>query len=116
MLVEVDEELDELEELDGLVLEEEDVGGGEMIGVSPSARDKKAAIWPRLTKSSGQNRSLTGGLQPWVMPAVPSRSMASSKIELSSSTNRFPPPSSVSPRARVRNPAICPRVTKSLPQ
>jgi hypothetical protein len=105
MLVEVDEELDELEELDGLVLEVEDVGGGGMIGVSPSARDKKAAIWPRLTKSSGQNRSLTGGLQPWVMPAVPSRSMASSKIELSSSTNRFPPPSSVSPRARVRNPA-----------
>jgi hypothetical protein len=37
MLVEVDEELDELEELDGLVLEVEDVGGGGMIGVSPSA-------------------------------------------------------------------------------
>jgi hypothetical protein len=32
MLVEVDEELDELEELDGLVLEVEDVGGGGMIG------------------------------------------------------------------------------------
>ena len=115
MLVEVDDGFDELEE-PGLVLEVEDVGGGGMIGVSPSARDKKAAIWPRLTKSSGQNRSLTGGLQPWVMPAVPSRSMASSKIELSSSTNRFPRHHQSVPGHGVRNPAICPRVTKSLPQ
>ncbi len=48
-------------------------------GVYPSARFRNAAICPRVTLSSGQNLSLTGGLQPKVTFAVPSLSMAFSK-------------------------------------
>src|SRR3990170_1225338 len=33
-----------------------------------SARWRKAAICPRVTKPPGQNRSLSGGLQPFVIP------------------------------------------------
>ena len=36
------------------------------------ARCRKAANWPRVTNPSGQNRSLSGGLQPFVIPAVAS--------------------------------------------
>ena len=37
--------------------------------VYPIARTRKAAIWPRVTGASGQNWSLSGGLQPLVIPA-----------------------------------------------
>ena len=61
----------------------------------PSARCRKAAIWPLVTFDVGQKRSFTGGLQPLVTPAVASLSMSASKIESSSSTNRSPLPWSV---------------------
>jgi len=71
-----------------------DVGGG-TLGVSPRARPTKVAICPRVTASSGQNKSLTGGLHPIVTPATARRSMSPSKIEESSSENRSPEPGSV---------------------
>ncbi len=59
----------------------------------PSARWRNAAIWPRVTTLLGQYWSLVGGFYPLVTPAVQSLSMSFSKIESSSSINRFPPPS-----------------------
>jgi hypothetical protein len=46
---------------------------------SPSARVRTAAIWPRVTGSSGQSRSLPGGLQPLVMPASANQPMSAAK-------------------------------------
>src|SRR5690606_34991315 len=51
------------------------------------ARTRSATIWPRVTTSSGQNRSFVGGLQPRVTPAAASVSMSASKTEPSSSEN-----------------------------
>src|SRR5690606_3569764 len=46
------------------------------------------AIWPRVTKSSGQNRVFEGGLQPRVIPAFASHSMSASNGLPSSSPKR----------------------------
>ena len=78
-----------------------------------SARLKNAAIWPLVTLSFGQNRSLSGGLQPRVIPAVPIRSISASKIDVSSSVNKSAPAPAVRPSALVRKAAIWPRVTSS---
>src|SRR5690606_23877359 len=69
------------------VVEVLDVGGGGWIGVSPSARVRNEAIWPRVTRSSGQNRSFWGGLQPRVTSAAASAWISASKMEPSSSSN-----------------------------
>lgn len=50
------------------------------------ARRRNAAISPRVTGEFGQNRSLTWGLHPLVIPPVARRSIASSNIEASSTT------------------------------
>ena len=52
---------------------------------------RNAAIWPRVTLRSGQNRLLDGGLQPIVIPAVASFSMSASKIEPLSSVKSTEP-------------------------
>ena len=57
------------------------------VAVSPSARTRKAAIWPRVTSSRGQNRSLSGASQPLVMPFAAMASMAPSNVEPLSSMN-----------------------------
>ena len=44
------------------------------------ARARKPAAWARVTVSSGQKRSLAGGLHPKVMPAAASRLIAGSRI------------------------------------
>src|SRR5690606_9766242 len=67
-------------------------------GGSPRARARKAAISPRVTGSSGQKRSLRGGLHPRVMSAARIASMSSSWTEPSSSTN-VPPEGAGRPRA-----------------
>src|SRR5690606_20794645 len=41
-----------------------------------SARWRNAAIWPRVTGSSGQNSVLAGGLQPRVMPCCASQTIS----------------------------------------
>src|SRR5690606_17594248 len=41
-----------------------------------NARRRNAAIWPRDTRSSGQNRSFFGGLQPFVIPAAANAAMS----------------------------------------
>src|SRR5690606_35787357 len=43
------------------------------------ARRMKAAIWPRVTGRSGQERSLSGGLQPRVRPAAARATIAAWK-------------------------------------
>ena len=50
--------------------------GGGTIGVRPSARWRNAAIWPRVTSPSGQNRPFP---QPDVISAVASRLIAVAK-------------------------------------
>ncbi len=54
---------------------------------SSRARRRNAAIWPRVTASSGQNRSLVGGLHPRVTPVAANHSMSAWNTEASSSTN-----------------------------
>src|SRR5690606_37275151 len=54
---------------------------------SESARFRNAAICPLVTGSSGQNWSLVGGLQPFVIPEAASFSMSPSKTFPSSSWN-----------------------------
>src|SRR5690606_24203554 len=76
------------------VVEVLDVGGGGWIGVSPSARVRNEAIWPRVTRSSGQKRSFWGGLQPRVTSAVRSRWMSPWKTELASSVKESRVPGS----------------------
>ncbi|HEX2154302.1 MAG TPA: hypothetical protein VHL52_10030 [Acidimicrobiia bacterium] len=61
------------------------VGGG--VADRPRARTRKAAICPRVTGSSGQNRSLSGGLHPRVTPVAPSHSMSASNTDALSSPN-----------------------------
>lgn len=58
-------------------------------GTHQKARWRNAAIWPRVTRSPGQNRVLAGGMQPLVTPAVPRRSMSRSNTEPSSSVNKL---------------------------
>ena len=45
------------------------------------ARVRNAAISPRVIVRSGQNLELSGGLQPWVMPAAATWSIASSNVD-----------------------------------
>src|SRR5690606_40910931 len=52
-----------------------------------SARARNAAICPRVTLASGQNRVLAGGLQPRVMPAEAMQLMSFSKVWPLSSSN-----------------------------
>ena len=73
---------------------------------------KNAAICPLVTGSSGQKRSLTGGLHPLVIPDAASRSMSASNTDVSSSTNGSSSRSDKS-RALTKNAAICPLVTGS---
>ena len=73
---------------------------------------RNAGIWPRVTGSSGQYRSLSGGLQPLVMPATARRSMFAAKTESSVSVKPIGTASG-SFTARSRNAAIWPRVTGS---
>src|SRR5690606_30935446 len=80
-------------------------------GSSPKARYKKAATCPRVTGSSGQNRSLTGGLQPRVIPAEANAATSGSNKCPTVSLNDTSPGSS--PKARYRKAATCPRVTGS---
>src|SRR5690606_35896757 len=54
---------------------------------SPRARTRKAAIWPRVTDSSGQKRSFFGGLHPRVTPTETSQAMSSAKTLSTESTN-----------------------------
>ena len=67
----------------------------QQVAYPPKARCRNAAICPRVTSPSGQNRSFVGGLQPLVTPAVPRRSMSASNTEPSSSMNKSPAPLSV---------------------
>ena len=48
---------------------------------SPKARVRNAAIAPRLTRSSGQKRLLTGGLHPFVIPTSAMELMSPSNVE-----------------------------------
>src|SRR5690606_28651136 len=68
----------------------------------PSARCRKAAICPRVTKSLGQNRLFCGGLQPRVTPAAATRWLSPSTTDPLSSMTRLPPPSLECFRARTR--------------
>ncbi len=83
-------------------------GGGTMAG-SPRARWRKAAIWPRVTRPSGQKRPLP---QPAVMPAVASRLMAVRNLWLDGTSLKRTPLVAVRWKARVMKAAIWPRVTR----
>src|SRR5690606_5015856 len=76
---------------------------------SPKARTRNAAICPRVTGSSGQNQSLAGGLQPFVIPASASAAMSDANTWPSVSANDIAPFGR--PKARTRTAAIWPRVT-----
>src|SRR5690606_25484311 len=80
-------------------------------GSSWRARYKKAAICPRVMGSSGQYRSLSGGLQPRVIPAEAKDETSVSNRCPTVSLNDTSPGSS--PKARYKKAAICPRVTGS---
>ena len=82
---------------------------GGVTAVSPSARVRNVAISPRVTDAPGQNRSLFGGLQPLVIPAVARAAMSATNGDSPTSTNWFASPAGRS-SARVRNAAIWPRV------
>jgi hypothetical protein len=69
-----------------------------------SARWKNAAPCPLVSSSVGQNSSLSGGLQPTVIPAAAMISMLASWTLPLSSTNRAP----AAPRCR---PSTVPRIS-----
>ena len=82
-----------------------------LVAVRPRPRTRNAAIWPRVTGSDGQKRSLAGALQPLVMPAVASLSMSTANVPAVSTKSE--PPVAVRSRARTRKAAIWPRLTSS---
>src|SRR5690606_14411106 len=82
---------------------------------SRRARTRNEAICSRVTGSLGQNRSLSGGLQPRVIPAAARALMSRSKIEPASSS-KWSTSLAGRSRARTRNAAIWPRVTLSVGQ
>ena len=84
-------------------------GGGGTMSANPSARWRNAAIWPRVTRPSGQNRPLP---HPDVMPAVASRLIAVAKRWLDGTSLKRTLLVAVRCNARVTNAAICPRVTR----
>jgi hypothetical protein len=92
-------------ELVVLVVELVVVGAGSPV-VRSRARARNEAIWSRVTRASGQYRVFSGGLQPFVTPAVPSRSISLSNTEPSSSANRFDPRPARNTKPRTRKAAI----------
>jgi hypothetical protein len=75
-----------------------------------SALVRNAAIWPRVTGSSGQNRR---SAHPRVIPRVLMRCISSAKIESPVSSKTAPAGAGGAASVRVRKAAICPRVIGS---
>src|SRR5690606_21829667 len=69
------------------------------------------AISPRVTRRSGQNRSLAGGLQPLVIPASARVAASAANTREDMSLNAGREGAGGKPRGRTKKAAISPRVT-----